>query len=112
MAIEIIETLFSLQENKRNNSDRYAFVALLGILCLGSVTALLEIRRAITHAPVQTTGCNFVDGWNASAFRTISYDTYLANEKAMPAVFQLGTASVIRTGLTRPCWSGDWYNPL
>lgn len=111
MAIETIETLFSLGENKKSYSDRFAFVGLLVILCLGSVTGLLEVRRAITHTPVEATGCNFVDGWNASGFWKLSYETYLADEKAMPAVFQLGKASVIRTGLAHSCWSGDWYEP-
>jgi hypothetical protein len=110
LALETIELLFLLYHEKpfRNTP---LIAALTFVLCLGSATGILEIKRAVTQRPVTATGCNFVDGWNASEFRQVSYTTYLAQEAAMPRVFRKTNASVINTGFHGPCWQGNWYIP-
>lgn len=111
LAIEVIESLYVLQAEMASWSGKLILSALSMILCLGSLTGMLEVRRALSQRPVKATGCNFVDGWTASAFNSISYATYLAPEKAMPVLYQHKQAEVVKTGFSGPCWIGNWYVP-
>lgn len=111
MATALIESLFRLQDNPRDLGDKAVASTLVALLYLGSVTGILEIKRSLTHKPVSAIRCNFVDSWKEFVIHDLSYTTYLADEKAMPRIFQLPGARVVRTGATGTCWDGEWYVP-
>ena len=112
LTIEVAKLAASfVEERPRTRWETGAAVGLAGLLALGSVTAALEIRRAIRRTPVAAT-CNLVDAWRASFFSNLSFATYLARPEQFPDVLRPRTTHDVQASAQpRSCWTGEWAKP-
>jgi hypothetical protein len=91
-------------------SDQKKFVAAAWvIIAIGSVTGLLEVRRAFTYQASPAPLCNLTGVWFRQDIAIMSIGTYLARTSSMPAQIRNNPA-LTTDKLSNPskCWSRPW----
>lgn len=87
--------------------------SILMLLAIGSVTGILEVKRALTLPPASVT-CNLVDTWlyRQAPGDAVSFATYLAPVQSLLPIFQPMKAAVVVSGIAHnTCWTAPWITP-
>ncbi|MEC3910612.1 hypothetical protein U5A82_09005 [Sphingobium sp. CR2-8] len=83
---------------------------LIGLLAIGSITGLAEIRRALVHPPAPEVRCSIFKAWRQN-FGDFPIDSYVAPLSAMPALVRPTAPAQVRPAEPPRCWDGSWYHP-
>ena len=82
-------------------------------LAIGSVTGIMEIRRAFIYRPSPRTHCSLVGSWDQEVgVMTVPKSTYMAPAASLAAWMQPSDGKLVDSAHDpRHCWSRDWRSP-
>jgi hypothetical protein len=82
-------------------------------LAIGSVTALMEIRRAFIYRPSPRTQCSLIGSWDQQfGLMMAPKTTYMAPTASLPAWMQPERAALVDSVHDPdPCWARAWMSP-
>ncbi|MBS0483395.1 MAG: hypothetical protein JSR96_14870 [Proteobacteria bacterium] len=96
----------------KRHPDRTAVLRMVAlvVLAIGSITPMLEVRRALIEPATPPPLCSLAGVWHRQSGRAAPYGAYLARTRALP-VWLAGAP--VEAGLNEPgrCWAGVWPSP-
>jgi hypothetical protein len=90
----------------RTAAIAYALTA----MTLGSVTALLEVRRAVINGPSPPPRCSLIGAWNQQDNMIVPYSSYLAPVAMLPSPLRQVPVTAGRSDPDK-CWQRRWVLP-
>ena len=79
-------------------------------IAIGSVTPLLEVRRAVVNAPTPIPLCSLVGVWDKQDAEVVPFATYLAPVSNLPAALRHVPVTAGRSD-PKACWDRKWATP-
>ena len=87
-----------------------ARVPLVVLLAIGSVTGIVEIRRALAHPAAPQVRCSLFKAWHQS-FGDFPIDSYVAPLGKMPTLVRPANPAPVNAIEPARCWDGPWHHP-
>lgn len=110
-ALAILAVLVAqLLLRRAEQDDRLMRAWLVVALCIGSVTGLSELARAVSQPPAPRVTCSIFKAARQS-FMPGPLTTYVAALDKMPELVRPRQPSLVSAAEPKRCWTGTWYRP-
>lgn len=87
-----------------------ARLPLVLLLAIGSITGIVEIRRALVHAAAPQVRCSLFKAWQQS-FGDFPITSYVAPLDKMPPLVRSASPDPVSAAEPARCWDGPWHHP-
>lgn len=87
-----------------------ARLPLVVLLAIGSVTGIVEIRRALAHPAAPQVRCSLFKAWHQS-FGDFPINSYVAPLGKMPPLVRPASPAPVNAAEPARCWDGPWHHP-
>jgi hypothetical protein len=91
-------------------STARARLPLVVLLAIGSVTGVMEIRRALVHPAAPQVRCSLFKAWDQS-FGDFPIGSYVAPLDKMPSLVRPAHPAPVSAAEPDRCWDGPWHHP-